>query len=324
MASNCHGCHAPLGVLFNRGKVCLCSHLFCATCINYALYVNDDDPTSTSLCKACFKSHWGLDMATSIDVFGPAVDAGAGPAVVFVHGGGSSRGMWVPHAEALAALNIRSVLIDLPGHGSRMDEPLTLAASFDAILAAADVAGTWKGEKPIYVGGSLGGYIGMEFLGQYPETFSRAVIAMCGQDVGVHRGWAAGIGLVFLGWVVSSFSAAGILKLMLDQVAVNGHLDSKIVASIKRQGFFFGQGAAQIAILKATDPIRALPRFPHPLLFVNGAKDHRDSETKWLAASTSSRLVVYDGADHFFSHDRRFMQRFLDDLVAFVQPNQLE
>ncbi|RHY34692.1 hypothetical protein DYB32_000721 [Aphanomyces invadans] len=312
-----------MGTWFNRGTACpICSHVCCAPCLDFALYT--DPKTITSMCKACYTSKCVIDLTQHVEIMGPSIEESAAPAVVFVHGGGGCRTMFKPHAQSLAAVNVRCVLLDLPGHGSRMDEPLTLESAIAVILDAATLAGTWRGNvAPIYVGGSLGGYIGMEVLGQHPDVFSKAAILMCGQNVGVNRGWAASLGLVMLDWISSSFSATKLLKLMVDQVHANGYLDSDVVEKdIKQCGFFFHQAKAQIAILKASNPADALKKYRGPVLFINGSKDHHDSDTIWLAAATGpgSKLTVYDGGDHFFSHDTRFMPRFLDDLHAFVLP----
>ena len=55
------------------------------------------------------------------------------------------------------------------------------------------------------------------------------------------------------------------------------------------------------------------------MLFVNGARDHRDSERRWLRAAPRGRLELYAGADHFFSHDDRFSARFIRDCLDFAR-----
>lgn len=55
------------------------------------------------------------------------------------------------------------------------------------------------------------------------------------------------------------------------------------------------------------------------ILFINGEKDHRDSEKLYLeAAGKKSKLINYEGADHFFSHDVRFFERVIEDIQTFV------
>jgi fermentation-respiration switch protein FrsA (DUF1100 family) len=53
-------------------------------------------------------------------------------------------------------------------------------------------------------------------------------------------------------------------------------------------------------------------------LFINGSKDYRDSEEIFLkAAGKKSKLLIYEEGDHFFSHDNRFIDRLVNDIVLF-------
>jgi pimeloyl-ACP methyl ester carboxylesterase len=53
---------------------------------------------------------------------------GKGQAIVFVHGGGGCRAMFATHAKHFGQ-KYSCVLIDLPGHRSRMDETLSLKSA---------------------------------------------------------------------------------------------------------------------------------------------------------------------------------------------------
>ncbi|KAG5192443.1 hypothetical protein JKP88DRAFT_250750 [Tribonema minus] len=74
----------------------------------------------------------------------------------------------------------------------------------------------------------------------------------------------------------------------------------------------------QVDILAASEPLAFLPKFPGPILFINGSRDHHDAQDAWRAAARAASLTVYEGADHFFTHDSRFEQRFIDDTWAFA------
>ena len=297
----------------------------CSGCLNNALVLESaltahgayDAPAST-MCIACFRANSPLDFAVAApDVLGPA--AGDAPSVVFVHGGGGCRTMFRATAAALIARcpTVRCVLLDLPGHGVRMDEPLSMASAVASVCAqAAAFAPPHGAARPIYVGGSLGGYIGMEVLGTAPEAFAGAVIAMAGQDVGPGRGCAASLGLAAMGLAMSWLSPATLLNAMRGEARRNGHIPAAALADTLRPGFFFQQARAQLDVMRASDPRASLPRFPGPVLFVNGSKDHRDSETIWRDAAPRGRLNVYAGADHFFSHDSRYAARFVDDILG--------
>lgn len=70
--------------------------------------------------------------------------------------------MFLPHAVRLAEKGFRSILVDLPGHGTRMTEILNLDNSIKVIKEGLDLCTT---KKVTIVGGSLGGYILMQALG---------------------------------------------------------------------------------------------------------------------------------------------------------------
>jgi len=274
-----------------------------------------------TLCRACFQALSPLDFARAApDVLAPAGAAGAGaPSLVFLHGGGGCRTMFRGVAAALVArAAVRAVLVDLPGHGARMDEPLSMASAVASVRAqAAEFAPpTARGAKPVYVGGSLGGYIGMEVLGAAPDAFAGAVIAMAGQDVGPGRGCAASVGMAAMGLALTWLAPATLLNAMRGAARRNGHIPAAALADTLRPGFFFQQARAQLDVMRASDPRAALPRYGGPVLFVNGSRDHRDSETIWRDAAPRGRLHVYEGADHFLSHDDRYAARFVDDILG--------
>lgn len=331
-ASCCSGCQTSFS-LFRRKHLCPvdrggCGQALCSSCLSYAVLTEEEAKKKGSkgvistLCKSCFIKHSVLDFTVTEDVLGPS--AGEAPTVVYVHGGGGCRAMFRDHAKAMAAKGMRCVLLDLPGHGSRLGQPLTTATAIQTIADTINKhAPPCRGVKPIYIGGSLGGYLGMEFLGQHPDLVSAAVILMAGQTVGVGRGLAARVGLVMMKSMMGAVSQATVLNALVGEARKNGHISDSALHDIAlRTGMFFGQGAAQIAILQATDPVKALPAFQGPILFINGSKDHHDGQDKWLAAvpNKSSKLLVYEGGDHFFSHDSRFAPRLVDDTWAFIEP----
>jgi pimeloyl-ACP methyl ester carboxylesterase len=344
-SSVCVSCSKPFGLL-TRAYPCPtpaldatdtakgCGKNFCWTCINFACVTETEGDKAvakcdlkvakiTSFCKSCYQANSPLGFGTldGVEVFEPAKEAKDKHATVFfAHGGGGCRLMFLPHAKELSKAGYRCVIFDLPGHGTLMDSPLSLDSAIAHISTL--VAKHGKGRQ-LYVGGSLGGYIGIELLARQPDLFSGAVITMCGQAVGTGASLMARAGLVLLGGISGNLSSASLLAAMRNQANANGHLDPRMIMDgALRTGFFFGQNDAQIAILRASNPVAGLGNYKGPMLFVNGSKDHRDSEKKWLEASNKgngdkSMLVVYEGADHFFSHDTRYYSRFVKEMVEF-------
>lgn len=193
--------------------------------------------------------------------------------------------MFAAHARLLAP-NFCCVLLDLPGHGSKMDDPLTINTAIETIVRVVDDhTAPFKGVKPIFIGGSLGAYIGMELLGRHPTCFSSALLMMAGQNTGVGRSWKAYFGLLAFRTFIPLMSTESIMKLVLKSARKNGYMSSEMIQELAlRSGMYFKQGKEQVEILSNSDPLASLPRFDGRVLFINGTLDHRDSEQKWVEA----------------------------------------
>eukprot|EP00930_Biecheleria_cincta_P039553 TRINITY_DN27183_c0_g2_i1.p1 TRINITY_DN27183_c0_g2~~TRINITY_DN27183_c0_g2_i1.p1 ORF type:complete len:320 (-),score=42.73 TRINITY_DN27183_c0_g2_i1:39-998(-) len=311
-----------------KSSACAECKEMCSQCLSFALCSEADLKEGSNVfkvdprmfCKTCMLKHTNIDFKQTEDVIEAKGDVKGN--ILFVHGGGGNRLMFAAHARALASLGFRCVLLDLPGHASRIDEPLSMDSACACVKAVHEIYFGSSALKCLYVGGSLGAYIGMEFLGRHPSLFSGAVIGMAGQDVGSEtRGWKAGLGIFAMKNFLPGMAPTKLFKLMRDQCAKNGHISPDLyVEMVARPGFFFHQVCNQIAVMEASAPRKSLGNFLGPILFVNGDQDHHDSDHVWLAlcSHNASKLVLYEGADHFFSHDERFMQRFIDDLAQFA------
>jgi 2,6-dioxo-6-phenylhexa-3-enoate hydrolase len=106
-------------------------------------------------------------------------DAGEGPAVVMVHGGGPGASGWSnfhlnigPFAEA----GFRVLLIDCPGFG--LSDPIVRTEPFDVQNATA-IRGLLRAlgiDKVHLVGNSMGGAASMAFALEYPDVIDRLVL----------------------------------------------------------------------------------------------------------------------------------------------------
>ena len=104
---------------------------------------------------------------------------GPGPAVLLVHGVGSSSQSWGPVLEYLEAGDEHIIAVDLPGHGRsdkrRGDYSLgALASTLRDLLDHLDVS------SATLVGHSLGGGIAMQFAYQFPQRTDRLVLVASG------------------------------------------------------------------------------------------------------------------------------------------------
>ena len=119
-------------------------------------------------------------------------------------------------------------------------------------------------------------------------------------------------------------SNAGLMSAMKD-VTNKSPADYKLVESTFGAGMFFDSSKEQIECLHSVSPAIHIPNFKFPILYMNGSEDHRDSENRWLELSLESdptklsQLKVYDGGDHFFTHDTRFVDDIIERFDTFIQ-----
>lgn len=250
------------------------------------------------MCRSCMEASSTLDFSTSVDVFGPA--AGAAPTIVFAHGGGGCRLMYRYHARKLASRGFRCVLLDLPAHGALLDEELTIDTACARIAAVTrEHAPSFRGVAPAYVGGSLGGYLGMELLGREPQLFSCAVISCASQTVGVGAGCKARLALVAMGAALGRLYGETIVGQMLTVVSSRKELRRDLLEeSVLGPSMFFQHGDQHVRVLQQTNPVDAIAHFRGPILFADGSLDHHDNRERLLAVARASdprsRAVVYE------------------------------
>ena len=113
---------------------------------------------------------------------------GKGPAMVLLHGVGSSSEGWEESAALLAASGSRVICVDLPGHGesSRERGDYSLGALASTVRDLIDLLNLGP---VILVGHSLGGGISLQFLYQYPAHVKGLVLVNSG-GLGREANWA--------------------------------------------------------------------------------------------------------------------------------------
>ncbi|HWH01373.1 MAG TPA: alpha/beta hydrolase [Pilimelia sp.] len=103
------------------------------------------------------------------------VEAGTGPAVLFLHGFPEFWWAWHEVLPTVAAAGFRAVAVDLRGYGASDKPP----RGYDGYTMAADVAGLIRalGERgAMLVGAGFGGMIGWTTAAFHPERVSRLVV----------------------------------------------------------------------------------------------------------------------------------------------------
>lgn len=337
MKITCEDCQANIkGRLFGLLKAtptpCSnCSKKLCAQCAgNNSLIPFEEGKelppikkeSIQSYCVQCFKDKSLLDYSRSYDVVEP--ENGVQDTTItllWVHGGGSSRLMFRRHAPLLAKKGYRSILIDMPGHGTLVDT--TTLTLDECVKTVGNILESESCEptRTIYIGASLGAYTGFHVLGQLKDKFAGAVLMDCGQNVGPDCSLKASLGIWLLRKMSNSMNNKSLMNALMGAVG-KSKADFHLVETCYAAGMFFQQGVAQCDCMHAVRPAAIIPDLAFPILFFNGELDHRDSENLWLslcADKARSSLKVYEGGDHFFCHDSRFVNDMLDRIVEFVK-----
>ena len=313
-----------------------CKKTLCRKCAgDQALipYTKNEEPpplkktSIKSYCRSCLKQVSILDYSKTYDIIEPSGSTAIDPnkaniTLLWVHGGGGCRSMFGPHARVFAERGYRSILMDLPGHGTLVDVPLTLDACAETVEQILDQeCNNPNPSQIIYVGGSFGAYTGFCTLGKLKDRFGGAILMDCGQNVGPDCSLKARLGIVFLRMLSKKTNNKGLMGAMMGSVA-KSKADYHLVECSFAAGMFFQQGVAMCDCMHSVSPADIIPDLDFPILYFNGSEDYRDSENKWLSLckdSVRSSLKVYEGGDHFFCHDSRFVDDMFDRMEKFIQ-----
>ncbi|TFC58593.1 alpha/beta fold hydrolase [Cryobacterium sp. TMT2-15-1] len=211
--------------------------------------------------------------------------------VLFVHGIRTSGTMWRRQLSMLGEAGHPALAIDLPGHGSRMDQTFTVAGA----LAAIDEGVAALGGRVLLVGLSLGGYYAIEYAARHPQKVAGLV--------------AAGSCALPAGWLLDAYRGlARLIRRLPDQglwlhtTLVRVLLPSGGAADTLAGGVPLTVMDAGLGATGSLRPLDSLARYPGPVWLVNGSLDQfRLHERRFLAACRDGRLVIVPRASHLVS-----------------------
>ena len=239
---------------------------------------------------------WQLHVRQS----GPA-DA---PAVVLLHGFGSSLQTWDAWANALSATH-RVVRIDLPGSGLSPPDPAhdyRDARSLEMLIALMDSLGL---QRASWVGHSMGGRIAWTLAARYPERVDKLVLvapdgfASFGFEYGKPMDVPATLGLM------RHVLPKPLLRMNLQPAYARAESLSDVVTT-RYHDLILAPGARQAMLdrLKQTvleEPVPLLRQIKAPTLLVWGEADAmiplRNAQD-YLQAIQGSRLVSWPQVGH--------------------------
>lgn len=228
----------------------------------------------------------------------------AGPALIMIHGFGSSLHTWDDWAAALSD-RYRVVRFDLPGSGLSPPDPTGRyddARAFELLLGL--MARLGIGEAAI-IGNSVGGRIAWSFASAHPDRVSRLVlVAPDGfASVGFEYGEAPEIGAVThaMRLILPRF----LVKMNLDQSYSDpGKLEADVVT---RYYALLRAPGARLALIQRmeqtilTDPLPRLRALQMPVLLLWGEDDRLiplSNAQDYLGALPDAQLTALPGVGH--------------------------
>ena len=211
--------------------------------------------------------------------------------IVLVHGIRTSATMWRSQLLFLEQAGIPATAVDLPGHGTRMQEDFTLHEALHTIDAAVRDAAT-RGPV-LLVGHSMGGLLTLAYTGgaERPPV-SGLIAASCtslprGTGLAAYRVFARAVDrLPDRGmWLTKRILEATIPEDTRADFAAGGYaLDTQDIA---------------LRNLAALDLATAVTRIEVPLWFVNGQYDQlRLNEGLFLRLAPHAELIVVPRTTH--------------------------
>jgi len=292
-APSCQKCNTEFSLIRRRHHCRACGKIFCSLCSDKWILLPDnfayDQPER--VCMKCYRRFSPLDFDRTFDKNGPE----ASPTIVLLHGAVGNRWNFFYQMRALAAV-YHVIAMDLPGHGSRVHELLTMNS---AVAAVRDIIKRHAHEgKALIVGHEMGGYVAMVVGKRHPELCHGLVLSGCAyewhgvkEQVQLHA-----LGLLYkLTPVSKQWKYKDFKNLPQDRVRecfLRPGLDFRAWPQIRdlivepREGYFK----------------TAIANYSGPTLFIRGGSDDKNTaEQDFLIAAQNGRLVIIkDGNEYLY------------------------
>ncbi len=226
-----------------------------------------------------------------------------------MHGSRLSSAQWAPQLPLLRG-QVEVTLVDLPGHGMRVEERFTLDRCVEVIDEA--VRAGSPNEQVILVGHSLGGYAAMTYAARHGSALSGLVLAGAsatptGPGAAVYRGVA---------WLTDRLGPARMTRVN-DRVLRRLYPADRIEPVIAG-GYFFAPTAAAWSEVMATCRPAMLSAVECPVLLLNGQFDQfRWGAKAFVRACPHARVEIIPHASHLSNLDQP--RSFADALLRFVK-----
>ncbi|EZP29617.1 alpha/beta fold hydrolase [Microbacterium oleivorans] len=213
------------------------------------------------------------------------------PQVVFVHGIRTSASMWRAQVEHLTAAGIGAHALDLPGHGTRMNETFTLDGAFETIDRAVRDAAT-RGPV-LLVAHSMGGLLSIQYTGREdPPPVDAFIAASC---TAIPRG----PGLAIYRTLARGFNRLPGRGQALTDMVLDRTLPPETRTDFGAGGYAYDMQDVALRSLSVLDLVTAVARISVPTWFVNGQWDQlRSNERLFTALNPDAELIVVPRTSH--------------------------
>ncbi|WP_194385258.1 alpha/beta fold hydrolase [Microbacterium luteum] len=233
--------------------------------------------------------------------------------VVLVHGIRTSATMWRSQVAHLEQRGNAVTAVDLPGHGSRMDEAFTLEGAFATIDAA--VRDAAERGPVLLVGHSMGGLLSIEYVGaEDPPPVAGFIAAAC---TAIPRG----VGLATYRMLARGFDALPDRGMWLTDRVLNATLPDETRYDFGAGGYALAAQDVALRTLSVLDLLAALERIEVPMWFINGQYDQlRANERLFSRIASHAELIVVPRTTHLVTAMRpRVFNALLDLALATLE-----
>ncbi|MCU0417169.1 MAG: alpha/beta hydrolase [Cytophagaceae bacterium] len=228
-------------------------------------------------------------------------EKGKGPVVLLVHGFCENKHIW-KHFQHLLSEECRVIAIDLPGFG---ETPLNKGKTSieDVGEAVYDFIRLLKLESVIYIGHSLGGYVGLALAEKHPEVFKGLCLFHSSAYADTEeRKSGRDKTIAFIekfGVQVFADSFVEPLFYVKNRAALQHEIQE--VIGIAGGSSYEGVVETTKAMRDRADRTDVLKTFPHPILFIAGKQDQTipiEKIMEQVVLPQKSLIQILDEAGH--------------------------
>merc|ERR1712137_349707 len=239
---------------------------------------------------------------------------GTAKTVILLHPIALTRKFWNYHASILSQ-KYRVFTLDLPAHGSRMDERMSTRSAHSAILSLMKEVEI-PPRKCVIWGHGMGGYIALTFGGIYPNLCSGITATDCGEvrDLSSSALWMASQSLQLAVTKNSTLASRPREELKNNQIEPN-----MVLESFLRPGTYYHGWDGILETINVTNYSELIRNYSGKMLFMNGSECAQGAQERFVGAAQEATLEIIMGGNPWFIVDERHRQKALQVVDDFLE-----